>query len=355
LIGIRTVLTVLATLPTRAPVSRRAAGWLTTFAPVGGLLLGLLTGLVVFALRLWAQLPSGQAQPLLPAATGLTILALLTSARHLAGLAVVTDALAAGRAGPLWPGRTAPATALPTPALPAGGLPAGSGGARPAHPTGARTAGGSPVASPRPTGPVGETPGGTVAGGEAHPGASRQPALVSARAAPGPAGTAAVVFIPLIQLFALSTAILAHRGTVTIIVACLASRLSVTLACTRRHPTTTEPLGPPTAAAESGAEPPVRRVVFAAVGPARAGLAAALALVLAATAGRFDYDGGGTDRAIRAVIALLVATTLGLVLRRVLTRRFAGLTEPVLGALIELTATLAILTMALTVPHSLRS
>jgi len=337
LIRLRTVLTVLATLPTRAPVSRRAAGWLTTFAPVGGLLLGLLTGLVVFALRLWAQLPSGQAQPLLPAAGGLAVLALLTSARHLAGLAAVTDALAAGRAGPLWLSRPAPATGP--------------------------AAGGLPVAGSLPAGTVGGLPVGAGAGPETPLGASRQPAAVGTGGVLGPAGTAAVVFVPLIQLFALSTAILAHRGTVTIIVACLASRLSLTLACARWHPATAAPLGPPPAAhlgppptaAEPGAEPAARRVVFAAVSPARAGLAAALALVLAATAGRFDYDGGGTDRAVRAVVALAVASALGVLSRRALTRRFAGLTEPVLGAVIELTATLAILAMALTVPHSLRT
>jgi len=329
LIRLRTVLTVLATLPTRAPVSRRAAGWLTTFAPVGGLILGLLTGLVVFALRLWAQLPSGQAQPLLPAAGGLAVLALLTSARHLAGLAAVTDALAAGRAGPLWLSRPAPATGP--------------------------AAGGLPVAGSLPAGTVGGLPVGAGAGPETPLGASRQPAAVGTGGVLGPAGTAAVVFVPLIQLFALSTAILAHRGTVTIIVACLASRLSLTLACARWHPATAAPLGPPPTAAEPGAEPAARRVVFAAVSPARAGLAAALALVLAATAGRFDYDGGGTDRAVRAVVALAVASALGVLSRRALTRRFAGLTEPVLGAVIELTATLAILAMALTVPHSLRT
>jgi adenosylcobinamide-GDP ribazoletransferase len=307
----RAALAALVVSPIREPVSNRAAAWFTALAPVGGLLLGLLTGALVFAVRIWTKLPNGQSQPLLPAAAGLATLALVTRARHLAGLATVVDALTSGRTGPLGPGQPSP---------------------------------------PGPPGVPGRFPGasrGAVAEAEVASAADTTRPLVAL----GPSGVAAVVFIPLIQTTALSTAILAHRGTATIIVACLASRLSVTLACTRAHAgpkaltaTVTSDLANPTGQ---------RRVVFGAVGVGRALLAVVMTALLAAAVGRFDYDGGGTARAVRALIALSIASAAGLVLRRLLTRRFAAQAEPSVGAVIELTATVAIVAMALTVPGRL--
>ncbi|OHV36255.1 MULTISPECIES: adenosylcobinamide-GDP ribazoletransferase [Pseudofrankia] len=296
----RTTLAVLTAAPVRPTesVSRTAASRLTTLAPLGGLVLGLVTAVVVVSIRLWARLPDGQPQSLLPAAGGLALLALASGARHLAGLAAVADALATGQA---WRGA-------------------------PAGPTAADSRGG----------------------------------------AVGAAGLAAVLFVVLIQVCALSTAILAHRGTVSILVACLASRLAVTLAGARR------PHGPQASAvsaadvsamdvsawadeARAGMPAPSRRIVVGRVSTAGAALATALSFSLAAIAGRLDYDGGDPSRALRAVVALALATAVGLLLRRLLGRRLGGAQEPVIGAIVELTVTVALVTMALTIPDRLQN
>jgi len=279
--SLRTALALLIAAPVRPaqPVSSRAATRLTTLAPLGGLLLGLVTGVVVVTVRVWAKLPGGQPQSLLPAAVGLGLLALATSARHLTGVAAVADDLATGRTGRAAAGRAADGDGR------------GSG--------------------------------------------------------PGGAGTAALVFVVLIQVCALSTAILAHRGTVSILVACLASRLAVTLAGMHR-PGTAEAPGP--ASAVLG-----RRVVVGRVSAAGAALATVLSFALAAIAGLLDYDGGDPSRALRAVVALALATAAGLLMRRFLAGRFGGVSQPVLGAVVELTVTVALVTMACTVPHLIQA
>ncbi|MBL7516616.1 adenosylcobinamide-GDP ribazoletransferase, partial [Frankia sp. CNm7] len=103
--SIRSALAVVAAIPTRAarPVSPRAASRLTALLPLGGLLLGLVAAVLVVATRVWSKPPAGPPQQLLPAVVGLATLAAATGARHLAGLAAVADALAAGRAGRVWP------------------------------------------------------------------------------------------------------------------------------------------------------------------------------------------------------------------------------------------------------------
>ncbi|WP_238439098.1 adenosylcobinamide-GDP ribazoletransferase, partial [Frankia nepalensis] len=177
-------------------------------------------------------------------------------------------------------------------------------------------------------------------------------------AALGAVGAVTVLFVVLIQVCALYTAIVAHRGTVSVLVACMASRLAITLACAGRHPAgLADDLSDlPRAVASGPAEGgPARRVVVGPVSPPAALLAVVVAIGLAALAGRLDYDGGDPSRALRAVFALAAATAVGLLVRRYLTRRFAGLSEPVLGALVELTTAVALVSMAFTVPYQIQN
>jgi len=291
--SLRTALAVLTAAPVRParPLSPAAASRLTMLAPLGGLLLGLVTGVVVVAIRIWAELPGGQPQSLLPAAGGLALLAMATGGRHLTGLAAVADALATGR-------RTGRPPTLPDPGA--------------------------------------DRPGGGLGG----------------------AGAAAMLFAVLIQVGALSTAILAHRGTVTILAGCLASRLAITLAGTRA------PAGQPASVPARSGFPPAggaatatdgaagvgSRIVVGRVSARGAALATAISFALAAIAGRLDYDGGDPSRALRAVIALGLATAAGLLLRRFAARRLGAPSEAVLGAVVEVTVLVALVTMAFTIP-----
>lgn len=318
--AVRGAFALLTSLPVRAapPRDRDAAGRALALAPLVGLVLGLVTAVVVVILRLWINSGPGRgAQSVLPAVVGIALLAFLTGARHLAGLAVVADALAAR----------------------------GSRGTRGDQP--------AANASPASTQP-GRTP------------AVDRPFTV------GPTGVAAMLFVVLIQSMALNTAIQAHRGTVSIIVSCVAGRLAITLACARRParvrraadgaPAST-PTPTPTAAATTTTSwrPPSPRdpsdwfggLVVDTVPPRLAALVALAAIGLAAVAGRLDYDGGDVGRAIRAVVALAVAIGVAALIRRALTRRLGELTEPALGALVELTATVALVTMAMTVPDQI--
>jgi adenosylcobinamide-GDP ribazoletransferase len=287
--SLRTALAVLTAAPVRParPLSPAAASRLTMLAPLGGLLLGLVTGVVVVAIRIWAELPGGQPQSLLPAAGGLALLAMATGGRHLTGLAAVADALATGR-------RTGRPPTLPDP--------------------GADRAGGGL----------------------------------------GGAGAAAMLFAVLIQVGALSTAILAHRGTVTILAGCLAITLAGTRAPAGQPASVPARSGfPPAggaATATDGAAGVGSRIVVGRVSARGAALATAISFALAAIAGRLDYDGGDPSRALRAVIALALATAAGLLLRRFAARRLGAPSEAVLGAVVEVTVLVALVTMAFTIP-----
>ncbi|WP_045875583.1 hypothetical protein [Pseudofrankia sp. DC12] len=54
MISPRAALAALVLAPTREPVNRREAAWFPALAPIGGLLVGVLTGAVVFATRIRA-------------------------------------------------------------------------------------------------------------------------------------------------------------------------------------------------------------------------------------------------------------------------------------------------------------
>ncbi|MCK9894015.1 adenosylcobinamide-GDP ribazoletransferase [Frankia sp. AgB32] len=152
----------------------------------------------------------------------------------------------------------------------------------------------------------------------------------------GAFGVITVVFVVIIQVTALSAAITVHRGTVSLLVAAMTGRLAATLACTGGTP----------AAQPDG----LGALVAGSVRARDATLAFLGVCVAAALAGRFDYDGGDTARAVRGVMAVCVGTIVSYALRRYAGRRLGGLTGDVLGALVELTTAATLLFMAMTFP-----
>jgi adenosylcobinamide-GDP ribazoletransferase len=92
--ALRLALGTLTILPVRAPqvVDRRTAGRAMVLAPLVGLLLGLVTGALLWLIG-GGSLPA----PLLAAALAVASLALLTRALHLDGLADTADGLGSGR------------------------------------------------------------------------------------------------------------------------------------------------------------------------------------------------------------------------------------------------------------------
>jgi adenosylcobinamide-GDP ribazoletransferase len=91
--ALRLSLTTLSVLPVRPArdLDRRTAGRAMELAPLAGLVLGLIVGVVVYAVR-WAG-----GGDLLAAALGVGLLALLTRGLHLDGLADLADGLASYR------------------------------------------------------------------------------------------------------------------------------------------------------------------------------------------------------------------------------------------------------------------
>jgi adenosylcobinamide-GDP ribazoletransferase len=164
--------------------------------------------------------------------------------------------------------------------------------------------------------------------------AMRDPAL-------GAFGAITVLLVVVVQVSALSLAINQHRGTVSILVAATAGRLAAALACTP---------GTPAARPEGLGE-----LVAGSVRPRHAALSLVGVLVVVAAAGRFDIDGGDFGRALRAVVAVLVAVGVAHLVRRHLVRRLGGVTGDVLGALVEVAGTTALLVMVLTVPDDIQS
>lgn len=93
--GLRYALSLFTVLPVDAPApTRRDARWAMAFAPLVGLAMAVVAGLVVFGTR-WAA-PS-DATPVLAATAGIATMALLSRGLHLDGLADTADALGAGR------------------------------------------------------------------------------------------------------------------------------------------------------------------------------------------------------------------------------------------------------------------
>ncbi len=152
----------------------------------------------------------------------------------------------------------------------------------------------------------------------------------------GAFGVISVVFVVLLQVTALSAAVTAHRGTVSILVAAMTGRLAATLACAAGTP----PAQPDGLGALVAGTVRTRDAALAFVG----------VCALAALASRLDFDGGDVGRALRAVVAVCVGTAFSLALRRYLTSRFGGLSGDMLGGIIELTTMVTLIIMAMTLP-----
>ncbi|WP_322762917.1 adenosylcobinamide-GDP ribazoletransferase [Frankia sp. Cr2] len=151
----------------------------------------------------------------------------------------------------------------------------------------------------------------------------------------GAFGVLALVFAVLVQVGALSLTISEHRGTVSIVVAAMTGRLAATLACV--HAPAAHPTG-------------LGALVARTVAPWQAACSGAAVVAVAALAGRFDVDGGDAGGALRAVTAVAVGTVAGWLLRRFLVRYLGGITGDVLGALVEVTATVTLVFMTLNIP-----
>lgn len=150
----------------------------------------------------------------------------------------------------------------------------------------------------------------------------------------GPLGLSALVLVLLAQVAALSSAIGQHRGTVSLCLAVLLGRVAVTWACSGPPAATGEGLG----ALVAGTARPWVAAAWVAV-TALAG-AAALAVDPDATA-------SSASRAALAVGAVVVALAVSVVVQKHLVRRVGGITGDVLGALTELTTTVALVVLAL--------
>ncbi|MCM3885771.1 adenosylcobinamide-GDP ribazoletransferase [Frankia sp. R82] len=173
--------------------------------------------------------------------------------------------------------------------------------------------------------------------GARHAGGRERALAVMREPAVGAFGVVAVVFVVLLQVAALSAAITVHRGTVSMLVAAMTGRLAVTLAC---------------ASAAPAAHPNGLGALVAGSVRTRDAVVAFLGVCgLAALAGRFDYDGGDLDRAVRGVVAVCIGTAVSIALRHYVVRRLGGLTGDVLGGLVELTTVVTLLFMAMTYPN----
>jgi len=137
----------------------------------------------------------------------------------------------------------------------------------------------------------------------------------------GPFGVAALVLVLLIQVTALARAEAAGRGFVAVVVAAVAARLAMTVACRRGVP----------AARDSG----LGALVAGSVHPA---VAAALVLAALAAAAAF-----GWIFAIGVAAGLLASVAL----TAVAVRRLGGITGDVLGAIAEVTAAACLLATAI--------
>jgi adenosylcobinamide-GDP ribazoletransferase len=153
----------------------------------------------------------------------------------------------------------------------------------------------------------------------------------------GALGTATLLLAVVVQVAALASCLAAGRGALSLVLAVVLGRVAVVAACTPATPAAS-PTGLGSLVAGT-----VRRGVPLVLAVAVAGLGALVAAL----------DGSGSDRAVgagRAVLAVAVALLAARLLRRHVVRRLGGITGDVLGALIEVTTTVALVVMALDRP-----
>jgi adenosylcobinamide-GDP ribazoletransferase len=156
----------------------------------------------------------------------------------------------------------------------------------------------------------------------------------------GALGAATVFFVVFVQIGALGLAIGRHHGTVSLLTAILAGRLAVVLAC---RP------GIPAASSEGlGAR------VIGSVSRRRATAVTLAVLLVAIAAGKLEYDGGRFRESAHAVVSILAAIVVAEVVRRLLVRRFGGLSGDMFGVLTEIAVLVDLLLMAARAPTWLR-
>jgi adenosylcobinamide-GDP ribazoletransferase len=143
----------------------------------------------------------------------------------------------------------------------------------------------------------------------------------------GPLGMAAVTLGLLVQVAALVTCVAAGRGVLSLVLAVVTARVAVTAACTPATPAASATgLGALVAGTVPRAAPAVLGVVTASAG---------------AVAGSL-----GGSAAVQPVIAVALGLLAARALRRHAVRRLGGLTGDVLGALVETTTAVVLVTMA---------
>jgi adenosylcobinamide-GDP ribazoletransferase len=150
----------------------------------------------------------------------------------------------------------------------------------------------------------------------------------------GPLGVVTLMLVLIVQVAAFEQVLVKHVGTASLLLAMLTARLAVTAAC--RATKAAGPEGMGALVAET-----VRRGVVGAWALAIAGSLAAWTTV----------DPDAVDSARVRVLSVLAAVAAGLLvarqLRRHAVRRVGGLTGDVLGALVEVTATVCLVVLAI--------
>ena len=158
----------------------------------------------------------------------------------------------------------------------------------------------------------------------------------------GALGVVAIGVVLLLQVTALATAVDAGRGTIALVLAAVAGRLAVTLACT--------PGVPPAPGSGLGAQvlgTVSRRVAYTAVALVAV---AAVAYESQDEAGAATTTGALLVECVRPLLALALGLTAAWALRRHAVRRLGGVNGDVLGALVEVTTTVVLVAMTLNLP-----
>ena len=148
----------------------------------------------------------------------------------------------------------------------------------------------------------------------------------------GPFGVTALLLVLLVQVAALTSATVQDRGPAAVLLAVVAGRLAVTLACTPATP----------AASPDG----LGAVVAGTVRGSAAFAATSLVLVAAAMLGGLDDAGAAGWSALRCVAAVLAGLVVAHLLRAHAVRRVGGITGDVLGAIVEVTTAVVLVVMA---------
>lgn len=144
----------------------------------------------------------------------------------------------------------------------------------------------------------------------------------------GPFGVVTLVLALLVQITALAVAIEAGKGAIALLLAVVAGRVAVVLACMRGIP---------------AARPEGLGALVAGTVPRSAAIAWALALAMAAGLATIWLTGSGAWLAALAVLGALVVSLL-VVTRAV--RRLGGITGDVLGAAAEIAQAAALVLLA---------